>query len=417
MKKNIAFSELSIVGLVFEVVLISFVFISISYFANRSDPLFLKSELNIALILVSVITLFYGLLSGLITITLIGTALYFFYKPFPFQYFANILLFMLIFSEFNYFWNRAITKLRKQNEYLETKINTLIKNFYLLKLSHDQLEKSYILKPTSLRNVLDHIKKLYIQKPMDAYNELLTIVSKSYGIKKSAIFSYRDGSFYNEASLNSDGKLNEESKVLNDAIETKSVSYLSKFEDMKKDYLAVIPAYDRSDNLCFIMTIEEMQFLQFNKETLFSIWVILNYFSDFIHSVNSLKRDEAEKFSQCPIEFVAELKRVSHIRKKLGLKSFVVVLKFLQPPVEMEDMSNILNKNLRGLDTSCIKGNSILILFPFVSYSHIESIVVKIKNQLLDRFHLKDDSVLYKALEVDGHYQKTLEQIIEIVER
>lgn len=325
------------------------------------------------------------------------------------------MLFMLIFSEFHFFWNRMINKLKIQNEYLEEKMKELTKNFYLLKLSHDQLEKSYILKPTSLRNTITQIKNLYIQDPFKAYQELITIISKNYGVKKSAIFSYEDGRFEKEADLNFNEDLNEDSVVLNESIETKSVSYLSKFEDLKNDYLSAITACDSLGNLKFVFIIKDMQFLQYTKDNLFSIWVIINYFADFITHIEN-EKDIITKHQSCPNEFIIEIKRVAYIRKKLDLKSFVLVLKFKELSVPVDDITQLLSKNLRGMDMICSKNNGIIILFPFVSYSNIETIIEKIKKQISDRFYLNENIVSYKVFEVFKDYEKNLEYLIKALD-
>ena len=410
-KNNYAFSEISVIGLVFEIVLISFVFIFISYFSNKGDPLFLNYEINLILILVSVITLYYGLLASAILIIMFGIAIYFFYSPFPVYKFLNLVLFALIFSEFHYFWNRIIDKIKKQNEYMESKFKELSKNFYLLKLSHDQLEKSYIVKPQSLRNTINHIKSIYINNPYNAFDEILTVISKNYGIKSAAIFSF-NGNFEKLSSINFNEELNEESLVLNDAIEKNSISYLSKFDDHIHDYLAVIPAYDSDDNLRFVMTIKEMQFMSFTKDNLSSIWVVLNYFSDFISKLDYAK-EIIIKHHQCQEDFIVEVKRLSYLRKKLEIKSMILIIRFKEISVSLKDINDFLSKNLRAMDISCYKEDSIYIIFPFSSYSNIEMVIDKTRKQLMERFGFNDESFKYLILEVLPDYNKTIEWIVK----
>ncbi|GAB4029278.1 MAG: hypothetical protein Fur0012_03440 [Elusimicrobiota bacterium] len=416
MRKLRIFSEISILGLIFELLLISFVFFSLGYISNRADPLLINSEINILLILVSVITLFYGLFSGVLVMAAVGFGLYHFYKPFPYNYFVNNLLFMLIFSEFHYFWNRTLKKMEKQNEYIEMKLSELTRNFYSLKLSHDQLEKSYILKPNSLRNILQQIKNLYLENPAGAYDELLTVISKNYGIKKAAIFTKKGEQYSKISAFGTENPLNEDSRVLKNALETMSPSYLSKFEDIKMDYLAALPALDSSDNLNFIMVVEDMQFLQFNKDIIFSIWVIINYFSDFISHVN-LSSDIIKKHPHCPSEFLVELKRLAHIRKKLEIKSLILTLKIKKSGVGSEDVNSFIAKNLRGIDMTCFKNDMIFILFPLVSYSNIQPVIEKIEKQVSDKFSLEEKGFSYKILEVLDDASKTAEYILEIAQR
>lgn len=187
MKKSISiYSDVSIVALVFETIVLSIFFLSITYLTNKYDPLMIKEDINILLIFTSVITLFYGLIGGLITITITGLFIYKLYNPFPINYFINILLFMLIFSEFHYFWQRKIKRYQGEIDYLNLKFSELTKAFHSLKLSHDQMEKIYITKVKSLRNIINDIKKLYSIKPENAYEELFSIIVKNYGIRKAS---------------------------------------------------------------------------------------------------------------------------------------------------------------------------------------------------------------------------------------
>ena len=416
MRKLNLFSEISILGLIFELILISFVFFSLGYISNKADPLLINSQINILLILVSVITLFYGLFSGILIMAAIALGLHHFYNPFPYNYFVNNLLFMLIFSEFHYFWNRTLKKLYKQNEYAEAKLFELSRNFYALKLSHDQLEKSYILKPNSLRNILNQIKNMYLQNPASAYQELLTVVAKNYGLRKASIFTFKNGKFEKAADYGGEKPLNEDSRVFIDAIESKAPSYLSKFQDLKKDYLAVLPAYDSNDNLNFVLTVEDMQFLQFNKDTIFSIWVVLNYFSDFI-SATVYGKELIAGYPHCPADFLVEIKRLANIRKKLDLKSLILIVKVKKSGVSVEDINSFISKNLRGMDLTCFKDETLFILFPLVSYSNIQPVIEKIEKQTSERFALSSGDFSYKVLEVMADPKKTADYIMALVEK
>jgi len=416
MKKFHIFSEISILGLIFELFLIAFVFFSIGYISNRTDPLLIKSGINIVLILVSVITLFYGLFAGIIVVFTVGMGFYYFYKPFPYNYFINNLVFMLIFSEFHFFWNRALKKLQKQNEYAELRFKELTRNFYSLKLSHDQLEKSYITKPNSLRNILQEIKSIYLNNPSTSYEELLTVIAKTYVIKKASLFKYENGKYENVASLGDKKHIDENSRVFKNAIETMSPSYLSKFEDLKMDYLCIIPSSDSDENLRLILIIEDMHFLQFNKDTIFSIWIVLNYFADFTSHVSSAS-DIIRKYTQCPVDVLVEIKRLASIRRKLEIKSLMLMIKVEKAGVATEDILSLVSKNLRSMDMTCYKNNIIFVLFPLVSYSSLQPVIEKIENQLLERFSIGEHGISFKVLEILNDPQKTADYILSIVEK
>lgn len=320
------YSDVSIVALVFETTLLSLFFILITYLTNKSDPLLIKEEINILLIFVSVITLFYGLIGGLITLSILGFFIHKTYNPFPTNYFINISLFMLIFAEFHYFWQRKLKKYQTVVDYLNLRFKELTNAFLYLKISHDQIEKSYITKIKSLRSIISEIKKLYLIKPEKAYEELFGIITKNYGIRKGFLLIKEGKSFRKIIDLNSPFEVNFSSITLSDAIEKKKPVYLSEYNDLRKDYLAVIPGSNSSDELKMLMIIEDICFINYTKETIFSIWAILNYFADFINLSNQ-SIELIKRYPSCPEEFIIEIKRLSYLKRKLNIKSTLLLIK------------------------------------------------------------------------------------------
>jgi hypothetical protein len=176
--------------------------------------------------------------------------------------------------------------------------------------------------------------------------------------------------------------------------------------------LAVVPAYDSEDNLRFVMVIKEMQFLNFTKDNLSSIWVVLNYFSDFINGIDYAK-DIIKENPHCPQDFIVEIKRLSYLRKKLEIRSMILVIKFKEIFINLEDINNFISRNLRAMDISCYKKDSIYIIFPFSSYSNIEAVMDKIERQLKERFGLKENDFRFMVFEILPDYSKTIELIVK----
>jgi uncharacterized protein (DUF342 family) len=71
----------------------------------------------------------------------------------------------LVASEFNYYWKEHLRKIEEKLKYAEDKLKDLSKDLMLLKLSHDQLEKQYIVKPVSIRSIIQEFKNRFISTP------------------------------------------------------------------------------------------------------------------------------------------------------------------------------------------------------------------------------------------------------------
>ncbi|MDQ7066885.1 MAG: hypothetical protein Q9M40_02155 [Sulfurimonas sp.] len=79
------------------------------------------------------------------------------YPVFAYIEFLVALMMTLIFSEFHYYWGQKIKQAEIQANYRGAKLDELSKAFYTLKISHDQLEKNYVVKPMSIRNSIEYI--------------------------------------------------------------------------------------------------------------------------------------------------------------------------------------------------------------------------------------------------------------------
>lgn len=415
MKKNISiYSDVSIVALVFETIILSIFFLSITYFTNKYDPLMIKEDINILLIFTSVVTLFYGLIAGLITTIISGFFIYNLYTPFPINYFINIVLFMLIFSEFHHFWQRKIKRYQGEIDYLNLRFSELTKAFHSLKLSHDQMEKTYITKVKSLRNIINEIKKLYSIKPENAYEELFSIIVKNYGIRKGFLLVSNGNSFNKVVDINSPTSPNFSSAVLSDAIEKKKPVYLSEYKDLRKDYLAAIPGNNSSDKTVFLIIIEDMSFINYTKENILSIWVILNYFADFITSFDE-SSELIKKYPSCPDEFIIEIKRMSYLKRKLGSKSTILLIKINRDEISPQNIAQFVELKIRSSDIVCNKSRFIFVLFPLSSYVNIASVIEKLKSEIKNNFLIRDDDISFMVFDVLEDENRTIDYLVEFI--
>ncbi|MCX7641640.1 MAG: hypothetical protein N2Z20_03295 [Elusimicrobiales bacterium] len=414
MKKNLSiYSDVSIVALVFETIFLTTIFFIITYITNKTDPLMIKEEINILLIFISVITLFYGLIAGIILIFISGIFIHSFYSPFPLNYFVNNILFMLIFAEFHYFWQRKIKRYQKELDYLNSRFVEINTAFQMLKLSHDQMEKSYITKVKSIRNIIAEIKKLYLIKPENAYEELFNVIVKNYGIRKGFLLLYDKNTFKKIISLNSQTEPDFSSLVLTETISRKKPTYLPEYKDFRKDYLAAIPGNTSSDNLLLILVIEDISFINYTKETIFSIWVILNYFSDVIKSFEE-NSELIKKYPTCPEEFIIEIKRMSYMKKQIGTNSTILLIKN-QSEISTTNVAKFIELKIRSSDIICSKANFIFILFPLSSYENIISVIEKLKNDIKSNFALKDESISFMVFDVLEMGEKTIDYLYKFI--
>ena len=367
-------------------------FLLIGYIINPDDICFLHQSVPYLIILLAIITLFHGFESGFLAMGILAFAMWYFYAQFPYVDFLIHLLMVMIFSEFHHYWTKKIRELKIDNEYKETKLDELSKAFYSLKISHDQLEKNYVLKPMSIRNAIEEIltqnKTLHFddtdEKNGHYYQNFLTLLEKSFHVD-SGFIVYKLRQHENEflaeknsavlySSLSDSYEKNE---IFGDYLFDKAVNYKQPIyisdelgepnakvnEDSK--FIAAIPSI-YNGKVIAVLVIEKMPFMAFNRENLTSIAILLEYMSISIFQRNLLI--ESKKMSIITDKpFRYELIRLEYLYQKHKVDSTLMAIKFTNELQTVKIFEKI-EKMLRSLDMlTVLKENNfyfIVLLFP-----------------------------------------------------
>ncbi|MBU1990304.1 hypothetical protein KJ691_06100 [bacterium] len=272
-----------------ETLVIVGIYLLVGYMMNPEDICILKGEIPYILILLAIVTLFHGFESGMITTSILALAMWYFYPTFQYVDFLIVLMMTLIFSEFNYYWNKRIKEAETDSEYRGIKLNELSKAFYTLKISHDQLEKNYVIKPMSLRNSIAVIKETNFTDK-DHYENFLKLLEKAFNVSIATI-AYKETEDTGFKMIARSSDLNEdadfEDPLVKDVLERKKPIYISDDVNNKSKYIAVVPALQNEETVGLLL-IEKMPFMSFNKENLISISILFEYFFNEIHKKNIL---------------------------------------------------------------------------------------------------------------------------------
>ncbi|MBX0310599.1 MAG: PelD GGDEF domain-containing protein, partial [Sulfurihydrogenibium sp.] len=337
-----------------------------------------------------VFTLYYGLVAGIISFFIIVLMAFFFYKEFPTVYILWLFLFVLVASEFNYYWSENVKKAEEKFKYTSEKLRDLARELMLLKISHDQLEKQYIIKPISIREVIYQIKQKIISnfEEKEIFNMLMSLLVQSFNIEKAALVyvDLEKNNFKIISSTHDDFDFDIKDVLVSKAIEDRSISYLSKIEEESK-YYAVIPVFI-SETQVYLFVIEEIGFLSLNIDTLLTIDLFIYYVISEKLILEKIK-DIIKQFYMFDIDFIKEIYRMSEIKKNLGIESSLVIFQ-IKESIEDENIKNLLRNNLRGLDimdSLFIQEDNLLIipiLLPFTPISGANSFVERVKNILVE---------------------------------
>ncbi len=348
----------------------------IGYAINPKDICLLNANLPYVIIILTIVTLFHGFESGVLALTVISLTMWFFYPTFHYISFLTFLLMVLLLSQFHYFWTTKIHKAEVEALYKSQKLSELSRAFYSLKISHDQLEKSYVVKPMSIRNSVYHILNLNekiannikeTEKQKKIHANLLQLLEKSFNLKVGHILYFKDMMKEKEetteedidiVSIGTDEK-REVKELLNDYIVDRSINKkLSVFisDDMGKPntineeqskYLASIPALI-NNNIISIIVIEQMPFMFFNKEYLTSISILHEYFA--LETSKSIKLSHIHQIELIDNkEFQFEIFRMKNFYLKYKIHSALLVLR-TPSELRVTRLMDKLQTLLRSLD-------------------------------------------------------------------
>ncbi|NPB08173.1 MAG: hypothetical protein GXN96_04500 [Aquificae bacterium] len=359
-----------------EVLLISLILWSSGVIFSREDPLLIKQKYSPTLLVALVLSLYYGFTGGILFIAAVFAVAFFYYKPFPYLEFLWDLLIVLIASEFRYYWGKMVRSAEQEKEYLEEQVSRLRKELFLLKLSHDQLELNYVIKPYSLRRMLEEIKQKLITERNEKVlmNFLLSILMQNFQVYGATLFKYSQGQLRVLAQLGNGEEHTLEEPLLRKAIEEESSFYLPpkalrKFtgEGRGFRYLAVIVS--KAEGELYILAISDILFVNLNEEVLNYMLIILSYVAEDVAIGRKLASLYAGREVRCNFNFLKELYKMYELFKDLGIESSVVIFTWqegISPHHEYE-----FERTIRGLDVMCFLYEERLALFllPFTAYA------------------------------------------------
>ncbi|RZV39269.1 MAG: hypothetical protein EVJ48_04895 [Candidatus Acidulodesulfobacterium acidiphilum] len=418
MKFKVNFRDVNIKILTVEIFIFFAVIVFSGYFINKHNPLGLKGSVNYFLIFLTVITLFYGIVAGLISLILSLPILLYFYSPFPTNFFLFNLLMVLVFGEFYFYWNRNVKKAEEKSEYVEEKFNELRKNFYFLKLSFDQIEKSYVTKQVTVRGMIQDIKKLfaYGEKP---YSEMVTMLSQLFKIERASLFiKNKSGKKYEDVGdVGEPVKFELNDYLLEEAFREKTLTYLpsllNKDENEHSEYLAVIPVFNL-DNLDAVFLIKEIAFVEYNKENLLLIYLFIFYFFENLKNIKGLSQETKKFIELFDIDFLLEIERLHKIWEKFKIESSIVAF-YLKDDKYSKDFYSIMEDKVRNLDMiEAVDNYKIaIVMLPFTPKSGCKSFVSRISRGIIDRF----GETFYKDLrqeifQIDKEPAELIENIV-----
>ena len=370
-----------------EITLIFVLLFSANYFFEPNDLLYFDKVINIYFYLLVIISLFYGLFPSLIFYLYYFSIEFIIYEKVNFYTLSHYFILLFIFSEFMYYWTKKIEKLTEENKYLKHRIEEVGSAYYLLKISHDELEKNYILKPFSIREVLREIKDL-INSSKDGYELFLTLLKNLFKLEKAGLYIKENNAFILKSALGENNEIDLDDPLIKEALESYTISYIGHLYDKKSNYLAVIPIISLTKELKGIFVIEEIPFFSLTKDNLIAISLFLTYFINMVNIVKDYKDMALDPFISKEIETL-RLLSINYT-----IENYVVIF-YIRDKMEKA----YIQKYLRGSDIYFEYLDKLVVILPLTSSLGVM--------KFIDRLN-KDNQLMYRVVDLK---EATLEDI------
>ncbi|MGP1684403.1 MAG: PelD GGDEF domain-containing protein, partial [Giesbergeria sp.] len=151
-------------AMVVEMLVLPLVALALGFAWNPLDPLWSTAAFPWSWLAPVILALRYGPLPGLggAGVLLVGwlAVNVGHYDAFPQLFFLGGLILVMLVGEFSSLWQARTRRAETLQLYLDQRLEHLVRQYYLLRLSHDRLEQELIGRPMSMRDALSTLQEV-----------------------------------------------------------------------------------------------------------------------------------------------------------------------------------------------------------------------------------------------------------------
>ncbi len=374
------------------------------------DPFGLQAQFPWLWIVPTLLAMRYGTPIGVASVLLLilswlllqqhatGSAL----ADFPREYFLGGLILNLIAGQFSDIWAARTRRLRAVNAYLDERLNTLTKNHFLLRLSHERLEQDLLAKPLTLRETLLRLRELTsvapasVEEPLPGAYDFMQLLGQSCQLEIAAIYPMdaNGGPIATPAAIiGSAGELAINDPLVRYSLAQNALAHVQtvaatvETRDASR-YLICAPLLASSGPAPAFVTVERMPFFALNDDTLQLLSVLIGYYADGLQ-LGAVAREVLERVPACPPEMALDIVRLHRIRASAGIDSSLVALVFESDSASL-DMFEQVKRFKRGVDLawelSSAKHQVLITLLPLAGAAAVEGYLLRIESAMHAQF-------------------------------
>lgn len=235
-----------------------------------------------------------------------------------------------------YYRNR-LTEANARLEYLEHRLESLTRVFYVTRLSHSRLEENLITKSDDLRSALVRIAEQIgtdfssarplPEKPLQNLLQLLAFHGR---LSDTGVYPVVDGRAQVDpiAHLGVPFRLDGDDTLVRGVMEEQIPAYYSVdqiLDQRTSAYRVVVPMVSADKTLLALIVVKEIPLLAVNEENLLTMAAMASYVADALDS-ERLSHDVRAILPACPTDFALDWRRLGHLHRHARVHSSWVML-------------------------------------------------------------------------------------------
>ena len=398
----------------------------IAWLVDPHDPLLLGAGFPWLWLAVLVVALRYGTLLGLLAgaLLVVDWALFHVHGgAFPVMFFAGGLIETIITGHFGDTWGSRTMRASALNDYLNDRLVALTNSHYLLRLSHERLEKDLLSKPTTLRDSITELRRLSVAHGVEAAapahgrddalpgaHGLLEFVAQACQVEVAALHRVHGGRPSTEAlaRIGDTFDFDPKDELVTHAIDTLSIAHLKREETpvTNTHYVVCAPLVSADGELIALLVVKRMPFLSLNFDNLQLLLVLLGYFADGVEHSAFVQRI-LDTVPGCPYDFALDLGRLTRLQRDAGVESSLVALVFPHDEAGDSLFEHVMRRR-RALDVMwpvrTAKQSVLVNLMPATDTTGVDGYLARTEGSLSAQFNtnLEAARVGVHTLHLDG---------------
>lgn len=217
-------------------------------------------------------------------------------------------------------------------EYLEQRLESLTRIFYVTRLSHARLEESLITKSNDLRSGLDAVANalaacgpLDDELPRRPLQHILQLLAFYGRLGQAGVFRVAQGRVSREAVAfhGEEFSLQVDDPLVTGVLENEQLAYYSVDQIIAGEesaYRVVIPMVAADGTLLALVVVVELPLLAVEEENLLTLAAMTAFTADALRAAQ-LSHAVRSIVPACPVEFALEWHRLGHLRRRAQVRS------------------------------------------------------------------------------------------------